>query len=562
MNNKRSMLIGFGLAGTFTLLSISTNVNAHGLIESPSSRSHFCGVITKPHEIGTGEAEYPECAEAFDGFDTQGYSFMSILTHHRGRLRPLPPLPPGATPPANESGGVEPPLATNVCSYDSESFDGNPTVWDQPIDWPTNKMSSGRNLITWNISWGSHFNDTEQFHYWITKPNFQYQVGVPLTWDDFEAQPFCKLDFDRNDQDANPDIVVRLDDAKFDTYCDVPERDGRHVIYGEWGRNKDTWERFHGCIDVVFGDTTDVIDANISVLPSSELKGLGSVTLDGSNSVGEGLSYEWKVESQTTDAEYTIDDSSAQITTLSYTDPSSTGSVTVQLNVSTDGALSAETVTLEHEPQVITSNWIFEQSLTSAQALSNGTRVSIRAVLEDGTDLFLPNSPLVIADGSGAADTWPLALAQAVNSLGGVIQIGVLNGSDQIVPEQNATANNIYSKADADVTSVFLQIETAPSDVDCSYQVSSQWDNGFQAKILLTNVGSSDVDGWSVDWSYTDSTVVNQVWNAILTGNYTASNQPWNATISPGETVEIGMTGVKGSASAQVPTLSGDTCQQ
>ena len=45
---------------------------------------------------------------------------MSVLTHDVGRA--------GVTP-----------LPQNVCSFDSETFNGQVTPWDTPIDWPTNQ---------------------------------------------------------------------------------------------------------------------------------------------------------------------------------------------------------------------------------------------------------------------------------------------------------------------------------------------------------------------------------------------------------------------------------------
>ena len=49
----------------------------------------------------------------------------------------------------------------------------------------------------------------------------------------------------------------------------VPERQGRHVIYAEWGRNHFTFERFHGCVDVVIGGASSsgfALGANTSAL--------------------------------------------------------------------------------------------------------------------------------------------------------------------------------------------------------------------------------------------------------------------------------------------------------
>ncbi|TQV73385.1 hypothetical protein FKG94_16905 [Exilibacterium tricleocarpae] len=549
-------------AGAFFLSTfLSTGTFGHGLIESPSARNHFCGVITKPNEAGTPQAQYPVCAQAFENLGTQGYNFMSVLTHHRGRLRPLPPLSPPQTPPANEAGGVTPPLAQHVCSYDSESFDGNPTVWDQPIDWPTNNLQAGRNRFTWNISWGPHFSDTQEFHYWITKPGFQFTVGTPLAWSDFEAQPFCQLAFDRENPGANPDIVARVDDAKFDTFCDVPQRSGRHVIYAEWGRNYFTWERFHGCVDVVFGGGGTPIDADISVQPAGALSGAGSVVLDASGSIGNNLTYSWQVQSQTTDAQYTIADPGAAISTLSFTDPSAAGSVTVALTVSAGAQSSVETAVLEHLPQTATSAWVFEQVLTEARTLSAGDRVNIRLVLGDGTDVFLPATPLVITAANSAADAWPAALAQAVNALDGEVRIGVLNSADQVVPAPSATANNVYSKVTADVASVFLQVEPAPAPGNCAYEVVSEWNTGFSGKIVISNTGTTAIEGWTVNWNYSDGTVLTEVWNAQSSGSYTATNLSWNATIAPGASVEFGFNGTKGGATAELPAVTGSVCQ-
>ena len=109
-----------------------------------------------------GTAQYPVCGNAFNapGINfTDGYSFMSVLTHTQGRAVLGP--------------------RENVCGFDSETWNGAATVWDQPIDWPTTNLTAGPQTFTWNISWGPHFSDTAEFRYWITRPGFQFQVGQP-----------------------------------------------------------------------------------------------------------------------------------------------------------------------------------------------------------------------------------------------------------------------------------------------------------------------------------------------------------------------------------------------
>jgi predicted carbohydrate-binding protein with CBM5 and CBM33 domain len=204
----------------------------------PPARNAFCGYITKPDQVANGVAQYPICGQAFNatGLSPQaGYSFMAVLTHTLGYSVV------GAR--------------TNVCSFNSETWSGGPTPWDQPIDWPTTAISSGPLTITWNVSWGPHFSDTAEFRYWITRSDFVYTVGKALSFSDFEAQPFCVLSYDDFNPTANPNITPDKTAALFKTRCTVPQRSGRHVIYGEWGRLPTTYERFHGCIDVTFGGT-------------------------------------------------------------------------------------------------------------------------------------------------------------------------------------------------------------------------------------------------------------------------------------------------------------------
>lgn len=212
------------LAGGLCLLVLSGQVAAHGLISDPPARNAFCGMLE-----ASDRATTPACVEAAK-FDAMGmYSYMSVLTHDIGRQ------------------GL---LSENVCGFDSETWQGDKTPWDLPLDWPTTSVESGPITITWDISMGPHFDDTEEFVYYITRADFRYEIGQALTWNDFETEPFCLLKYDDSKPTANPDIVADKAAALFRTQCQIPERSGRHVIYAEWGRNYFTYERFHGCVDI------------------------------------------------------------------------------------------------------------------------------------------------------------------------------------------------------------------------------------------------------------------------------------------------------------------------
>lgn len=98
---------------------------------------------------------------------------------------------------------------------------------------------------------------------------------------------------------------------------------------------------------------------------------------------------------------------------------------------------------------------------------------------------------------------------------------------------------------------------------NCQYLVSNEWNNGFTATLRITNTSSSPINGWTVNWSYSDGSRITNSWNAVFSGNnpYSASNLNWNGTIPPGQSVEIGFQGNKGSsATAQVPVVNGNVC--
>src|SRR5678816_3317981 len=93
-----------------TLCGLTTGVLAHGLIQSPPSRNWFCGAVTKPDEVTNGVAQFPVCGGAFAFNQIAGYNFMSVLTHTQGRSVVGP--------------------RSNVCGFNSETWNGGPTVWD------------------------------------------------------------------------------------------------------------------------------------------------------------------------------------------------------------------------------------------------------------------------------------------------------------------------------------------------------------------------------------------------------------------------------------------------
>ena len=545
----------FRIIAACLLLGLAGNSFSHGLIQDPPARNWFCGAITKPDQVANGTAQYPVCGDAFTapGLDpTAGYSFMSVLTHTTGRE------------------GVGP--RDNVCGFNSETWNGAPTVWDQPINWPTNNMVPGLQLFTWNISWGPHFSDTQEFKYWITKPDFVYQVGKKLSFSDFEDLPFCSLAYNDATPNANPNVIPNPAAATFQTRCNVPQRSGRQVIYGEWGRNYFTYERFHSCIDAVFqGGSGPTVDAQIALTPNvSEFTGNGTITLDARGSTGSNLSYIWSVESQNANL-YSITNSTQSVATLNLNDPQAAGTISVLLVVSSGGASDSATRTIIHRPSVATQWFDLGPVTAESRTLTVGDRVSVRTVTTSGQDAFWPTTPITLTAANTGAAQWPLALAQAVNAANGVVRIGVLNAQNQVVPTANATANRVYAMTSASIASAFLQVVAAPPPGDGGVTVSpviassSPYYNEQQVKIsntapitaLSVTVVVQRTTGVSHSGQY------NTLGSSVQQSNSsTASAITYQFTLGSGQTLSAGtnrLFAVQMSGTGTAHPTSGDT---
>ena len=483
------------------LAALSQGTFAHGLVQDPPARNWFCGALTKPDHVQNGVAQYPVCGGAFfaPGVEpTAGYSFMSVLTHTTGRA------------------GVGP--RTNVCGFNSETWNGAATVWDQPIDWPTVPMTAGPRNFVWNISWGPHFSDSSDFRYWITRPGFVWQTGRALTFADFEDLPFCDLAYNDATPNANPNLIPDKANALFTTRCTVPSRSGRHVIYAEWGRTPPTFERFHGCIDASFSGTPPPpVTANIVLTPNgTTFTGSGSIALNGSTSVGSNLAYTWSVDSENPSL-YSITNPMSAQATLNLGVPQASGNVTVNLLVTSGSSSDTETRTIVHQPAV--SNQWFDLGVLTADArtLVVGDRVNVRTVSSTGQDAFWPATPITITAASTGAAQWPVTLANAVNALNGNVRIGVLNAQNQVVPAANATSNRVYSLTTANLASAFLQV--VPGAVPAT--PTGLGATPGNAQVALTWNAVSGATGYNVKRSTTNGGPYANVAANVTTNSYT-----------------------------------------
>ena len=109
--------------------------------------------------------------------------------------------------------------------------------------------------------------------------------------------------------------------------------------------------------------------------------------------------------------------------------------------------------------------------------------------------------------------------------------------------------------------SIFLSAMSVTASASCQYVVTNQWSTGFTGAIRITNSTTSAINGWNVSWKYSSDTLTSS-WNATVTGTnpFSATNLNWNGAIQPGQSVEFGVQGNKGAASAEIPVISGAVC--
>lgn len=441
-------------------LFFSTITFSHGVIESPASREQFCGVESKPDEIFKDKMTHEKCrpimTKADGTMDNSIYSFMAVLTHGIGRSTiAIDKLP------------------AHVCGFDSETWKGNKTPWDTAMDWPTTLIKNGQQKFVWNISWGNHFGDTEEFVYWITKPDFKFDPNKELSWNDFETTPFCHLKYNDQTPNANPNIVADKANNKFVTTCTVPERNNRSVIYGEWGRTiNSTAERFHSCMDVVFsGDNNPLPDikAVINTLPA-QITGPTQLQLDASKSVGSNLTYTWSIDAENL-TPYQLQNNTSANARLNIANINAQQTVTVNLTVQQGQLSNRVSAQFVHIP-AIAATWKTIGRATLDSILKSGDKIQLRLIDNNGKDYFFPAEPFVLTDESANADTWAYSLAQVINSGNQFsAKIGVLSSDNKTVqPIRSATENMIYIPVNSTIVNGYIQVQRTVPVQSCLAQ--------------------------------------------------------------------------------------------
>jgi lysophospholipase L1-like esterase len=111
---------------------------------------------------------------------------------------------------------------------------------------------------------------------------------------------------------------------------------------------------------------------------------------------------------------------------------------------------------------------------------------------------------------------------------------------------------------------------TGTGGLACSvhYAITSQWSGGFGASLVLTNTGTTTINGWSLVFTFPNGQTVTQGWNGTFAQSgsvVTISNLSYNSSIAPGTALnaEPGFNGswTSTNGSPTAFTLNGKACQ-
>jgi endonuclease YncB( thermonuclease family) len=195
-----------------------------------------------------------------------------------------------------------------------------------------------------------------------------------------------------------------------------------------------------------------------------------------------------------------------------------------------------------------------EASLTFARTTLLATSVRYSGIapgeitleLEDGTDYAV----LAVQQGAmrpEGVDGGPLIAAQSEASAAKRGLWGApCNGSDTSQPAPAPTTATTTTPPGASQPPPPAQTTTTqPPSKPCavSYQVTGQWQGGFQANVTLRNTSAKATNGWVLRWNFAGGEAVREMWNATARQSgptVNASNADYNPQIAPGWSVVIG----------------------
>jgi cellulase/cellobiase CelA1 len=102
-----------------------------------------------------------------------------------------------------------------------------------------------------------------------------------------------------------------------------------------------------------------------------------------------------------------------------------------------------------------------------------------------------------------------------------------------------------------------------PHPLTAGYTITGRWKDGFNAELVVTNLGSQPVAGWTVKLQMPADVDVTGAWSADATqvaSAVTLRAQPWNTYLGPGGTVHFGFQAKGNAAKPNGCTVNDGPC--
>ncbi|MEN3361156.1 MAG: hypothetical protein V7637_5138 [Mycobacteriales bacterium] len=149
-----------------------------------------------------------------------------------------------------------------------------------------------------------------------------------------------------------------------------------------------------------------------------------------------------------------------------------------------------------------------------------------------------------------------------VTASGGYLIFAGCTATDlQVSVRITAADGTLLAQQTANVT-----IGASQPTCSVAYVRENEWRGGFVADVVLTNIGATPINGWTLAFDFPGDQRIGNGWNATVTQNgttVTATNASYDGTIAPGGQVWVGLYGTWQTSDASPTggfTLNGAAC--
>jgi hypothetical protein len=108
-----------------------------------------------------------------------------------------------------------------------------------------------------------------------------------------------------------------------------------------------------------------------------------------------------------------------------------------------------------------------------------------------------------------------------------------------------------------------VTVTSTPTVCTVSSTIVSQWPGGFEVNLVLTNTGTTTINGWSLTFSFANGQAITQIWNGSYTQTgsaVTVTNLSYNGTLAPGSAVYPGFNGSWSGTNSKPTALTTRPC--